>query len=353
MKNNELLSKTVSLLRLPLIIGVVLIHSRIGTSYVAEGYYPFYTTISHIISNILARVAVPCFFIFSGYFFFRNGGNFTLESYKSKLLKRSRTVLLPYILWNAAVMGMFLLSEPFTKGLVLESRKLVSDYSLGEFFQAFWNLNDGFPICYQLWFIRNLMVIMILSPIIYFAIQGIGRYFILIVGVLWLAGWNTNIDAISSTTILYFSVGAYFGITKHNFAISARRLLRPAAVAYIILSVADTYFLSESWHWYINRAAIPAGIITTIGLSARFVENNRWQALPHLAGIGFFMYAFHGMPLTLTTKLAFKYFAPQSDMAILGLYFLCPLVVLCIGFTLYYLIARYLPRLMSLITGGR
>lgn len=353
MNNNELLSKTVSFLRLPLIVGVVLIHSRIGTSYIAEEGFPIYTAISHIISNILARVAVPCFFIFSGYFFFRNGGEFTLEAYKNKLLKRSRTVLLPYILWNMAVMAMFLLSEPFTKGLVLESRKLVSDYSLREFLQAFWNLNDGFPICYQLWFIRNLMVIMILSPLVYLALRGMKQYFILIIGVLWLAGWNTKIDAINSTTLLFFSVGAYFGITKHNFVVSARRLLQPAAIIYIILCVADTYFLSESWHWYINRAAIPFGIITAIGISALFAENNKYKVVPHLAGIGFFMYAFHGMPLTLTTKLAFRYFSPQSDMAILGLYFLCPLVVLCIGFTLYYLIARYLPRLMSLITGGR
>ena len=353
MNNNELLSKTISFLRLPLIIGVVLIHSRVGTSYIAEGSFPIYNTVSHIISNILARVAVPCFFIFSGYFFFRNGGAFTPVSYRDKLLKRSRTILLPYILWNLAVMALFLLSEPFTKGLVLDSRKLVSDYSLVEVVQAFWNLNDGFPICYQLWFIRDLMVIMLLSPLIYWALQTMKHYFLIIVGALWLTGWSLHIDALSTTALLYFSAGAYFGITKQDFVAIAKRIVWPALIIYIFMALADVIFLEEPWHWYINRAAIPAGIITTIGLSARFVESNRWQALPHLAGIGFFMYAFHGMPLTLTTKLAFRYFNPQGDMAILGLYFLCPLVVLCIGFTLYYLIARYLPRLMSLITGGR
>lgn len=95
MTNEELLSRTVNFLRLPLIIGVVMIHSRIGTSYIAEGVYPIYTTISHIISNILARVAVPCFFIFSGYFFFRKVDHFTTDVYREKLFKRARTVLLP------------------------------------------------------------------------------------------------------------------------------------------------------------------------------------------------------------------------------------------------------------------
>ena len=124
------------------------------------------------------------------------------------------------------------------------------------------------------------------------------------------------------------------------------------------ISVNIKFFLA--WHPFLFLARkisiegfYGVGIITAIGISALFAENNKYKVVPHLAGIGFFMYAFHGMPLTLSTKLAFRYFNPQSDMAILGLYFLCPLIVLCIGFTLYYLIARYLPRLMSLITGGR
>ena len=52
-------------------------------------------------------------------------------------------------------MALFLISEPFTKGLVLESRKLVSDYSLGEIVQAFWNLNDGFHV--TLWFLQGMI----------------------------------------------------------------------------------------------------------------------------------------------------------------------------------------------------
>ena len=250
-------------------------------------------------------------------------------------------------------MTLFLLSEPFTKGLVLESRKLVSDYSFSEVVQAFWNLNGGFPICYQLWFIRDLMVIMILSPLVYWALRAMKYYFLIIVCALWLTGWSLHIDALNTTTLLYFSTGAYFGITKQDFVAIAKRIVWPALTIYIFMGLADVIYLNESWHWYINRAAIPMGIVATIGLSARFVESNRWLALPHLAGIGFFMYAFHGMPLTLMTKLAFKHLNPQCDIAVLGLYFLCPLIVLCIGFTFYHLIARYLPRLMNLITGGR
>lgn len=250
-------------------------------------------------------------------------------------------------------MMLFLLSEPLTQGLVLESRKLVSDYSAREVALAFWNLNDGFPICYQLWFIRDLMVIMILSPAIYWAVKHLGRYFLWATAIAWLAKLNLNVEGLNLTTILFFSTGAYFGVSGKNFVVEAKQYAGWAAALYVALAIADTCMLHQPWHWYINRAATLVGIVATIGLTARFITANDWQTIPHLAGIGFFMYAFHGMPLTLTTKLTYKAFDPQGDLSTLGLYLLCPTIVLIVGLCCYYLIRRFMPRLMDIITGGR
>ena len=45
-------------------------------------------------------VAVPVFFIISGYFFFYQTKVFGKETYFKKLKKRIRTLLIPYFLWN-------------------------------------------------------------------------------------------------------------------------------------------------------------------------------------------------------------------------------------------------------------
>ena len=45
-------------------------------------------------------VAVPVFFIISGYFFFYQTKAFGKEAYSKKLRKRIKTLLIPYLLWN-------------------------------------------------------------------------------------------------------------------------------------------------------------------------------------------------------------------------------------------------------------
>ena len=52
--------------------------------------------IQNIISQGLARIAVPLFFIISAFFLFQN---FTISSYKNKLSKRVYTLLIPYLFW--------------------------------------------------------------------------------------------------------------------------------------------------------------------------------------------------------------------------------------------------------------
>ena len=108
--SEQLQSKVISFLRFPLIVGVVLIHTQIGTingimgdynkPLMFDGNFPLYESIFYLCSQILARVAVPLFFMFSGFCFFNNHNDFTIETYVKKLKKRGRTLLVPYILWN-------------------------------------------------------------------------------------------------------------------------------------------------------------------------------------------------------------------------------------------------------------
>lgn len=72
-------SETISYLRLPLIVLVVMIHSKFdgvvvnGVDLMHEGSFPCYSTISTLISNIIASIAVPLFYFISGFlFFFQN-----------------------------------------------------------------------------------------------------------------------------------------------------------------------------------------------------------------------------------------------------------------------------------------
>lgn len=68
LSNDDLLSKTILFLRFPLIVAVVFIHANLadvmigGVLLVEEGQFPLHDMIFHILSDELARIAVPLFF---------------------------------------------------------------------------------------------------------------------------------------------------------------------------------------------------------------------------------------------------------------------------------------------------
>ena len=96
-------SLRLKLLNFPLIVGVVYIHaygmeigfagSELGPAHLDR----FTDVVRTLVSQGVARLAVPMFFLISGYFFF-NG--FTGWSYFNKLRVRFRTLLVPYVFWT-------------------------------------------------------------------------------------------------------------------------------------------------------------------------------------------------------------------------------------------------------------
>ena len=112
-KNKEKLqSKVVDFLRFPLMIGVVIIHSRFTIilqpqmlEYVQTGGIYFY--VSWLFSKVIFGICVPVFFFISGYLFFREG-NLTIQSYVYKLKRRFFSVFVPFFCWNLIYVLIFI-----------------------------------------------------------------------------------------------------------------------------------------------------------------------------------------------------------------------------------------------------
>ena len=104
--NEQLLSKTITYLRFPLIILVVLLHTIIidqncfGKILIPHGKYPIFDIILHILQRNIGDISVPLFFFISGFLFFYHIENFDIAIYKKKILKRIKSLLIPYLLWN-------------------------------------------------------------------------------------------------------------------------------------------------------------------------------------------------------------------------------------------------------------
>lgn len=131
----------------------------------------FNAALQYIMSNVIGGMAVPLFFMISGMLFFRNIGEVTVFS---KIKKRVRTLLVPYLIAALFLPVVYLLMGqlPFTAQFV---------NGAGSFSQKFWQplpemLYSLFlsapgihsPWGFHLWFLRDLIIIVALSPILCF-----------------------------------------------------------------------------------------------------------------------------------------------------------------------------------------
>lgn len=144
--SQNLTSNTISALRFPLAVMVVIIHARTLNDI---DFNPVWQNLSGmdialgiqvLLSSTVCHVAVPIFYVLSGYLFFYKCSTFDAHIYKSKLYKRVKTLLIPYLLWNLMQIVFTILMK--TAGVLLKGKPLsgIVDYlSEHATFSTFWD----------------------------------------------------------------------------------------------------------------------------------------------------------------------------------------------------------------------
>lgn len=363
----ELQSKTIDFLRFPLIIGVIFIHTDFsniilpGVKQINFVNYPIFSHVFILFSKIIFATCVPLFFLISGFLFFYKTDVITIKVYLQKLKNRVHTLLIPYIFWNLLVILFLVLAQTFLSGgLVSGNNKLIIDYSVQDWFRAFWDtsminptLDKSLPINSPFWFIRDLIVVILLSPLICFAIKKIGVYVVIALGLLWIFNPWFYEPGLSTVSFFFFSAGAYFSMYQKNFATSMKQMLPLVAPLYILIVIATLYFFGQSWWSYLYCGGIMVGLILAVGLSAYFIEKGSWHTNTFLANSSFFIFAYHRLPLVFVIKFLFKLLHPQSEAVLLLLYLACPTIIIVLGLLGYRLLRQYLPKFTAVINGGR
>ena len=364
MTNDELQSKTIAFLRFPLIVGVVLIHCYYkelpigGVKVPVMDEYPIYKLIADLFSQVLARTAVPLFFLISGYLFFYKS-SFSWPMYGSKLRKRAQTLLLPYLFWNGALVGLHLLIELLFPSVLAGEVKPVLDYGWCDWWDIFWAREPSepggmpMPINYPLWFIRDLMVLVVFSPLVYAMVRYLRQYALALLGFLWLIYDGASTPGLSPNAWFFFSLGAFYSVHRRNFVVETRPLLRGAALLYVVLALADLLSKELGWNVYVHNVGILVGCVFAISLSAYGLEKALWRTNSFLEGASFFVFASHVIVQIFIYRLILWFFRSSAEWAIIGIYFGVALGAILICLAFYAMLRRFLPRLLSAITGGR
>ena len=343
-KNNiSVISKTIANLRFPLMLGVVLIHCVIIEPEIASTQgLNVVAFIIELVSHQITTPCVPLFFFISGYLFFlKFGDKFNVSDYGIQLKKRVRTLLIPYLFWNLVVIGSFAFLHKCLPSLINPAFNNVYQFSLLELCRSFWDFPGGQPICYQFWFLRDLLEAVILSPIIFLLVKY-GRFYLMVVLIAFYI-YNPALYP-HQMMLTFFTLGAGFAVHRYDFVQMSRKIIYCAVPLFVLLIL----LASIDPMWSCRGGTTVTGAILYVWLASKVsIQNNK------IGECGFFVYAFHGLPILVLSKMLVAILHPSTTIMWLVCYVLCFMIIVILSIVIYYVMKKFLPKFTAVITGGR
>lgn len=375
MRVSQLTSKTISALRLPLIIGVVFIHNssaELPGMDISEAIndvtcWGGVSYIIKLVSGTLAACAVPIFFFFSGFLFFIKTDEFSRKEYYGKIKSRVNSLLVPYLFWTifGVVIYGLLATLPWTKQIFGNGYFEFSWRYIGEQITGI-KLVDGvhiYQMGYHLWFLRDLLLMVIISPLFYLVLRKRRWPIWLFIAVWVFAGaipWLRNTE-LNITSFIFFGLGAYFGINNIDFLKSFKKLNTSSMIGYPVLIIMD--WLIACNLMYVNPLSPLASIIKAsmilfalpfwCNVVAFLVSRKLIRDVEWLATASFFVYLIH-IPFILPQikKILYHLVNPQTQEVLVALYFGSVFLSVIVCLLIYKLMQLVCPRMLQFVTGG-
>lgn len=354
---NSIDSKMLSWLRFPLAVLIVFIHTDYSHNPQNAVYY-----VGKFLSDGVSVVAVPTFFFISGYLFFSRYDSFGLKEYTSVITRKFHTLVAPYLLWISVVYY----SYGFYSGQVTHI-----NLSPSELYKIFWASSDGIvttsPLGYKfsllsipsgvgaLWFVRDLIVCMLLSPIIWMIIKRLKMWSIVFFSIPYFCFIGIPIIGFGHSALFFFPMGAVFSICGKNISDFTIKWGKTCFVIFAILFLSK-YILDINLiktYSVLLQCVILAGIGAVLYLSYIFLKYERsatWIIL--LGEASFFIYVCHQLPIFLLLHPITETFNNIPGGETIAYFFSW-------GFRLtivtgsFFILKKFCPKLLSVLVGGR
>ena len=320
-------------LRLPMIVLVTFAHSYGG---VEEGFslltseWNTYEFLRLLISQTLVKVAMPVFFIMSGFLFFANVDVWNFKVYETKMWRRIKTLLIPYLIWN----------------LLMAIKLKTFSWSM---FWVYWapagSQIDWFgqeqlmtaPANMPLWFLRDLMIVSLLTPIIYILIRKLGYWLMGLLTILYLSGVYAFIPGLSAYAIYSFTFGAFLSIHKKDLVVSLKRVEIPAYVLSLLFAIAMLLTYNTSVFSSLMLCFRLTGAISVFCIASRFLSSTDRRLPPLVCDSAYFIYLAHYVFFFSFIDTAFFAIFGTSNPALSIHYLLCPLIKVVIFVAIYFI----------------
>jgi fucose 4-O-acetylase-like acetyltransferase len=315
------------------------------------------------LANGIFRFRIPMLFIISGYLFALGDA----KPYTERSSRRIKTLLYPYLTWSAFGLLLTYALElfPYGKNIVAathmmqidETRQWLHQYQWYEVL-ARWIF---FPVSYQLWFIRVLLIYNLAYPILKWILinKMAARIFFIVALLLWIA--TAGFIIVEGEGLLFFSLGIWMQKTNFN-VIQPGKWLNPKLwfIIFISLSIIKTW-LAFNAHFkgiipillIMHKIVVASGLICAwygCDKLVKFCMNRRW--FQWLTAFSFFIYVLHAPLIVYATKAVFLQFNNWPVYRAIT-FILLPSLLVVLSILKGAFLRRFFPAIYSFLTGSR
>ncbi|SDE28279.1 acyltransferase family protein [Belnapia rosea] len=362
------LSRTIEVARVLLVIGLVFLHygaTPPGWVSPFRGVDPDspHQVASFVNSAVLFFFfsAVPLLSTISGWLFFRFNEDHPWPALRGRMRARVRSLYAPLVVWNAIFLLALLALRAAGEGASL-LRQLNIDFDHAgamAYANAVLGLT-GHPVAFQFWFVRDLFLTALLSPLLWLSLRHAPWLGALVLGGAWTIDWNLVVF-FRADVPFFFYLGALARLRGY-LPMPGRRATSALVALYVALVLlrASAPLLVDvdapGAEWLLDlatRAMRPVGVLACWGVCLRIAAAPWSGAVARHGNFAFFLHATH-FPLIAAVKLILWHVLPaETDAWLLAHYAASVAVTVLISFGVARSIAAASPRLYTFLAGGR
>lgn len=357
---SKALSAKLRLVTLLAVTAVVFVHaynlaSRFGSGENAaemRGAPRLVGFIEYLVSQALTRWPAAMLFAISGFLFFHNLQPYWAD-YRRKYAGRVRTVVVPFLLWSAISLVVYIVLQALPWSSQYFSRDFLSEASIARLADKLFLQ----PVAYPLWFLQTLIVCFLLAPLLYWPARRLRWLTALPFAVLWILGTTaTNWNDWKGLT--FFTLGAVIALERRRDVTLTPapwlgKVLFPAWVLACVLYTVLLRDVSTFWAHGLHKALMCMAMAAVwFGYETYFKPLEGRRLVTLLLPFSFFIFVAQEPLLTILKRVGLHELG-SSDAAMLFVYFAAALLTLAIVVAAAAVIRRLAPAPYAWLTGGR
>lgn len=336
---------SIRLAKMSLICAVMVVGLHVGRCVGTAG-----DIFSQVFVRGLFPIAVPFFFLASGYLLAKN-----VEDsgwYSEVLLKRAKTVFIPMVLVGV-IFAIFEICLTVCANLIASREWYANFYQGWEWLRVVGIYPFDYPGMRALWFLRALLICVLISPIIVWAVRRIGIAYLVVIFIVsayaetmikaYTPSWHLFCTIFSLRGIFWFSIGTYLMLVPNRIRLSPNICKALGALGLAMpLVICHVFEIGGGVGSIMRYFAVP---LVMIGVWS-FLSDRKWDI--RITSLSFPIYLIHMFFIDVANcaglkgdDLSFSLLLAKYAIAVFG------------AAAVAMLVRRFLPNFARIVFGGR